>query len=46
MLDVEKSIEKFIKYLYDVGQLLTDVYHQQKLTRKAFIVHPANEQGC
>ncbi|XP_012060639.1 PREDICTED: uncharacterized protein LOC105623877 [Atta cephalotes] len=47
LLDVpEKSIEKFIKYLYDVGQLLMDVYHQQQLTRKAFIVHPANEQGC
>ncbi|XP_039308899.1 uncharacterized protein LOC105202905 [Solenopsis invicta] len=35
--------EKFTKYLCDVGQLLTEVYHQQSLSRKAFITPLMNK---
>jgi len=39
----ELDHEKFFDYLSHVGQMLTDVFHQQSLTRKAFITPLLNK---
>lgn len=41
----EEGVEqdKFTKYLCDAGQLLTEVFYQQSITRKAFVTPLMNK---